>query len=47
MHPRCRSCSILMGPGHVEASIGPFCETHSGSVASRPIAPSKAVTKQT
>jgi hypothetical protein len=43
LHPRCSACAILMGPGHAEAGIGQFRGTHIGSVASRPMAPSKTV----
>jgi hypothetical protein len=38
LHPRCGACSILMGPGHIEEGIGPFCEAHDRNRASRPIA---------
>jgi len=26
-HPRCASCGILMGPGHIEAGTDRFCGT--------------------
>ena len=28
-HPGCRLCKILMGPGHVEQSLGGVCSTCS------------------
>jgi hypothetical protein len=31
LHARCRACTILMGPGHLDASTGTFCETHKGT----------------
>jgi hypothetical protein len=43
-HARCRACTILMGPGHTDAGIGPFCGTHTEGAAPRPIAPSATVT---
>lgn len=30
-HPRCGACSILMGPGHIEAESGGFCGTCRGA----------------
>ena len=27
-HPRCHLCTVLMGPGHVEAGLNRFCGTH-------------------
>lgn len=26
-HPKCESCGILMGPGHIEVGIAPLCRT--------------------
>ena len=28
-HPRCHACTVLMGPGHVEAGLARFCGTHN------------------
>ena len=28
-HPRCDRCTVLMGPGHVEAGLDRFCGTHA------------------
>jgi hypothetical protein len=28
-HPRCHLCTVLMGPGHVEAGLDRFCGTHA------------------
>jgi hypothetical protein len=43
LHPRCSVCSILMGPGHSDAGIGPLCGTHAG-LAPRPMVRSTAET---
>ncbi|HUF52799.1 MAG TPA: hypothetical protein VMR52_03365 [Dehalococcoidia bacterium] len=30
LHARCRACSVLMGPGHIEKGTEEFCATHAG-----------------
>ena len=37
-HLRCRSCTILMGPGHSEPGIEGFCATHGAKAALEPVA---------
>jgi len=43
-HLRCESCNILMGPGHIEGGIGPWCGTHGEVVPALPVAVSPTET---
>jgi len=32
-HPRCRACTVLMGPGHLEGGLERLCGTHTDTAA--------------
>ena len=32
-HPRCRACTVLMGPGHLEVGLDGLCGTHNDTAA--------------
>jgi len=32
-HPRCRACTVLMGPGHQEVGLDGLCGTHIDTAA--------------
>jgi hypothetical protein len=35
-HPACHACRVLMGPGHVEASLNKYCSWCDGQGNRRP-----------